>query len=486
MKTFSPEQAEPKSRAVAGSSPKEKGGGETGLQQLAALSPQVKQLQAYQKMADNHLLKSTLPAQPVAQLRPLILIYKGDAVMRVESTNLTAERLRFLLTDPRLAGSSKAEIEAALIAGETLDGAPLAKPSSTQTSSPTGTYTPSQIKLPASLQTPSQTESDKPAGPELRLTRNDKAGIFDIAASLIKALPPKEFAYVALGNSPAPIMHMVQEMTKGSTVILSLPMSDVTTADAAKIMEDGDKKKNLFLYLSKYVSPDRLQREKVVVIDIAAGGKALRTAWFYLQQYYKSLDAPIEVRMQALNETPPQPEKLEGEAEEVIPNKFPALPPLSKEQQDAQEKLVQKSFNKRYLLKEWEPAPLKDILSGELRQGQPDKLSAAYTADQIKKAHEDIRDDTTREKPKERVAAKEVSPADVPINGILSGTAGDLLKKVQFTFPGDVKKEKGETFTLSGATWLIVEVELPATPSTGKLTSLALRLGTKYTIKRIK
>lgn len=470
MKTFSPKQAEPKSRAVAGSFPKEMRGSGPGLQQLAALSPQVKQLQAYQKMADDHLLKSTLPAQPVTQLRPLILIYKGDAVMRVESTNLTAARLRFLLTDPKLAGSSKAEIEAALIAGETLDGAPLAMPTSTQT--------PSKI--------PSKTASDKPAGPELRLNRNDKAGIFDLAASLIKALPPKEFAYVALGNSPAPIMHMVQEMTKGSTVILPLPMSDVTTADAAKIMTDEVKKKNLFSYLSQYVSPDRLQRDKVVVIDIAAGGKALRTAWFYLQQFYKFLGAPIEVHMQALNETSPQPEKLEGEAEEVIPNKFPALPPISKEQQDAQERLVQKSFNKRYLLKEWEPAPLKDILSGELRKGQPDQLSAAYTAEQIKKAYKDIREDTTREKPKERVAAKEPSPADVPINGILSGTSGELLKKVQFTFPETVKREKGETFELSGATWLIEEVELPATPSSGSISASALRFRTKYTIKRIK
>ena len=403
-------------------------------------------------------LKKQAGNNTVFQLRPLTLTYIRNGVtdsgFRIESSNFSTKRLLKLFQNPTLSKESKDDIRAVFNDRDTSDKKIV------------------PLKTGLSLGV---------IAPKRKLSDEDKKGIYDLASQLLHAHPPETCAYISLGNSPVPIMQFVRHMTGNKAVILSLPVSSVDTHHAAAI-EEPSKKEALFQYLDNYVAPAKLQGKTTVVItDIAAGGKALRTIWLYLQHYYTEKRININIVMQGLNEelSSTGPTKLDKEEELGIPKEIPVLPALSKEQQEVQKKLVMKLFNQNYSLKEWEHTPISEILAGKLKMGKMNSLEERYTRREMERAYLDIKNNTARTEKVVRGPLKELEPEKLSSGQVVTGTRGALFKDHGIELPDKVEKEG--RIDINGSTWVVLEIEVPEKANTERL----IRMHSKYTLKKV-
>jgi hypothetical protein len=127
-------------------------------------------------------------------------------------------------------------------------------------------------------------------------------GMREFAANLVAAYAPAEHAYVAVGNSPAPLAAYVK-LHHPQVVALFLPLSGIS-ADAVQTWDSDDTaREHMRTYLGRYVGPEMLAgRRKVLVMDIVGSGSGLLTTQALLMRFYGTAVPQVEVSILALNE----------------------------------------------------------------------------------------------------------------------------------------------------------------------------------------
>ncbi len=127
-------------------------------------------------------------------------------------------------------------------------------------------------------------------------------GVREFAANLVAAYAPAEHAYVAVGNSPAPLAAYIK-LHHPHVVALFLPLSGIVADDVDTWDSDGAAREHMRTHLDRHVGPQRLAgRRKVLVMDIVGSGAGLLTTQALLMRFYRTAAPQVEVPILALNE----------------------------------------------------------------------------------------------------------------------------------------------------------------------------------------
>jgi hypothetical protein len=125
------------------------------------------------------------------------------------------------------------------------------------------------------------------------LNKEDVSVIRQIARSLAHAFSPATSVYVALGNSPIPIVIQLQQEHKAEVVLmplggLSAPPFDSPKAFEERVMTDRQRMARLMNYLDHFLAPYRVGQRTIVIVDYASSGTSMVIAQKLLSLYFKN------------------------------------------------------------------------------------------------------------------------------------------------------------------------------------------------------
>lgn len=120
-------------------------------------------------------------------------------------------------------------------------------------------------------------------GDVAREARADYVELRDLAQRIFKICPPRECLYVGVGQSPTPLLALIEAVTGETTI--SLPLSDVrqlqsqTDSGVLTAIEQGMRR-----HLSRYLNPR--ETRKILVTDfVATTGASLTFAYSAIKEF---------------------------------------------------------------------------------------------------------------------------------------------------------------------------------------------------------
>lgn len=126
---------------------------------------------------------------------------------------------------------------------------------------------------------------------------------------VIENFPPRAWAYLALGRSATPLLGQLGRRCPNARLI-NMPLGQISIGlaqDQAEWIENQKVRGFVFRHFDQFVAPDKLGgRSKVLVLDYGDWGKALYTIYHWLNAYYLSKEAQIEVATYSMSKEVPQ------------------------------------------------------------------------------------------------------------------------------------------------------------------------------------
>lgn len=125
------------------------------------------------------------------------------------------------------------------------------------------------------------------------LNKDDLSNIDTIARSLASNFPPASSVYVALGNSPIPIITKLQQTHPTAEVVkmplggLSSPPFDSPKAFDKFVTSDELRTGRLMKYLDHFLAPYKADERKIVLVDYASSGTSMVIAQKLLSEYFQ-------------------------------------------------------------------------------------------------------------------------------------------------------------------------------------------------------
>lgn len=138
---------------------------------------------------------------------------------------------------------------------------------------------------------------------ELVWSTEEMEGLDGVAYKLFTRYSPNDYAYISLGSSPLLVIEYIRQRcvqfdAEDLLTLLALPLSEVDDEaflDRVNMILSGDLEalssveeelQNLHSYMMKYVSPQKLDGKKPLLIDYAAGGRTLTVIRYHLMASY--------------------------------------------------------------------------------------------------------------------------------------------------------------------------------------------------------
>jgi hypothetical protein len=126
----------------------------------------------------------------------------------------------------------------------------------------------------------------------------------DIALTIIRQYPPDRFHYVGIGQSPTPIIAILQNLSLGAT---NVPLSDIET-HMRRILDkrapDKAMKAMLYEHFGRFLPADeKLGGRQILVMDVSGigGGEGISSAKWALATYAHETSRAFSVRSLALS-----------------------------------------------------------------------------------------------------------------------------------------------------------------------------------------
>jgi hypothetical protein len=137
----------------------------------------------------------------------------------------------------------------------------------------------------------------------------DYFGAFDAMSTyVLEHFPPRVWAYLAVGRSATPLLGQLGRRCTGAKLI-NMPLGQISISlaqDQAEWLKNTKVRGYVFSHFDQFVTPEKLGgRTKVLVLDYGDYGKALYTVYHWLNAYYQSKQADIEVATYSISKEVP-------------------------------------------------------------------------------------------------------------------------------------------------------------------------------------
>jgi hypothetical protein len=114
------------------------------------------------------------------------------------------------------------------------------------------------------------------------ITQTQELGLRKVANVIIREHPLNAWRYIGIGRSPAIILEFLKQAHHATTY--ELPMGGLTNVDAAGLLLDQAKTKQLKAIVEEYVNP--LAGKRYLIIDYSESGNSIAKAKTILAQLY--------------------------------------------------------------------------------------------------------------------------------------------------------------------------------------------------------
>jgi hypothetical protein len=218
-------------------------------------------------------------------------------------------------------------------------------------------------------------------------------GLYSVCEALLGMRPPQTWAYIMLGNSVAPVIGcLTTYFADRQPTVIPLPMSELEES-AFTSWKDPTERGRMVNHIRRFVTVQRLNGRRPVIIDISGSGRAPRIGEWLLRQFFAEIGSPQDVDVQLLNANdmdigvmgPMGPTHLTGlTGQGSSPGAQAAI----------QEEILQKVLKDEMLFRMWQRTPMAsifrgdspppDLLHGEFQRMMIDILKMPHVLEQVR------------------------------------------------------------------------------------------------------